>query len=101
MTTLTSPAAQGQRRALCHALDVVPATCYRARGQAVRATVTPRRPAPARALTTPERAQVIAVLHDDRFVDLAQAQVYATPTSGFSTSAGARDNGTSLITLVH
>ena len=78
MTTLTSPAAHGQRRALWHALDVAPATCYRARDQAVRATVTPQRPAPPRALTALERAQVLAVLHEDRFVDLAPAQVYAT-----------------------
>jgi putative transposase len=78
MTTLTSPAAHGQRRALCHALDVAPATCYRARDRAQRATVTPRRPTPARALTVPERAHVLALLHEDRFVDLAPAQVYAT-----------------------
>ena len=74
MTTLTSPAAHGYRRALC----VAPATCYRARDRAQRATVTPRRPAPARALTVPERTQVLALLHEDRFVDLAPAQVYAT-----------------------
>ena len=78
MMTLTSPAAHGQRRALCVALGVAPATCYRARARAQRATVTPRRPALARALTVPERAQVLAVLHEDRFVDLAPAQVYAT-----------------------
>jgi len=78
MTTLTSPAVRGHRRALCGALNVAPATCYRARDRARRATVTPRPPAPPRTLAAPERAQVLAVLHEDRFVDLAPAQVYAT-----------------------
>ena len=31
-----------------------------------------------RALTTPERRQVLEILHDPRFVDLAPAEVYAT-----------------------
>ncbi len=78
MTTRTSAAAHGHRRALCRALGVAPATCYRARDRARRATVAPRPPAPPRALAAPERAQGLAVLHEDRFVDLAPAQVYAT-----------------------
>ena len=78
MSTLTSAVVRGQRRALCTALGVAPATCYRARDQAVRATAQPRRPSPPRALSSNERAQVLACLHDDRFVDLAPAQVYAT-----------------------
>ena len=32
-----------------------------------------------RALTADERAAVLAVLHEPRFVDLAPAEVYATP----------------------
>jgi len=79
MMTLTSPAVHGQRRALCRTLVVAPATCSRARDRAQRATVTRRRPAPPRALMTPECAQVFALLHEDRSVDLAPAQVYATP----------------------
>ncbi len=78
MTTLTAPAVHGHRRALCAALGVSPATCYRARDRAVRATVRPRRPAPPRTLPAPERAQVLTHLHADRVVDRAPAQVYAT-----------------------
>jgi putative transposase len=36
------------------------------------------RPAPVRALPPEERAQVLAALHEPRFVDLAPAEVYAT-----------------------
>jgi len=78
MTTLTSAAVCGHRRALCTALGVAPATCYRARDRAVRAAVPSRRSSPPRTLTPPERAHVLAVLHEERFVDLAPAQVYAT-----------------------
>ena len=78
MTTLTSPAVAGQRRALCTALGVAPATCYRARDRATRAMVHPRRPSPPRALLPAARQRVLDVLHEERFVDLAPAQVYAT-----------------------
>jgi putative transposase len=40
-------------------------------------TVHAPRPTPPRALTADEQQQVLDVLHDPRFVDLAPAQVYA------------------------
>ena len=58
----------------CAALGLPRATYYRSR--------TPRpepkpRPASVRALVPEERAQVLAVLHEPRFADLAPAEVYA------------------------
>lgn len=59
----------------CAALCVSRATYYRAKVQ----PPPPRpRPRPARALDDAERAQVLAVLDSERFVDQAPAQVYAT-----------------------
>ena len=78
MTTITAPEAVGHRTARCHALDVSPATMYRA----AHGVAHPRMPsaprASARALSLAERAAVCALLHAERFVDLAPAQVYAT-----------------------
>jgi putative transposase len=59
----------------CAALGVARATFYRAR-RAARPLVP--RPAPPRALTPAERQAVLAVLHSERFVDHAPAEVYAT-----------------------
>jgi putative transposase len=59
----------------CAALGLPRATYYR--GQQPRPEPKPR-PAPVRALSPEERAQVLAVLHEPRFVDLAPAEVYAT-----------------------
>ncbi len=59
----------------CMALGLPRATYYR-RQRPPRAR-PPRRPSP-RALAADERATVLAVLHEPRFVDLAPAQVYAT-----------------------
>jgi len=56
----------------CHALGLPRATYYR--GQTPRRPPRPRR-AP-RALAPPERQAVLDVLHEDRFVDLAPAEVY-------------------------
>jgi putative transposase len=64
--------------ALCAALDLSPATYYRAQHPAPGAVVAPLRPPPARALAPTERQQVLDVLHEPRFIDLAPAQVYAT-----------------------
>ncbi len=58
---------------LCEALAVPRATYYR------RLTPPPAttRPTPPRALSSEERQEVLAVLHEPHFVDLAPAQVHA------------------------
>lgn len=58
----------------CHALGVARATYYR--DQQPRRPARPRRAA--RALAPAERQAVLDVLHEERFVDLAPAEVYAT-----------------------
>ncbi len=58
---------------LCNALAVPRATYYR---RLTPTTVTAR-PAPPRALPSAERQQVLDVLHEPRFADLAPGQVYA------------------------
>ena len=59
----------------CAALELPRATYYRNR---VPRPAPKPRPTPARALLSEEREQVLAVLHEPRFVDLAPAEVYAT-----------------------
>jgi putative transposase len=59
----------------CRALALPRATFYRQRRP--RRAPPRRRPSP-RALGAGERAAVLAVLHEPRFVDLAPAEVYAT-----------------------
>jgi putative transposase len=61
--------------ALCSALAMSRATYYRSKKPAPAEPSTRRQ---ARALSEAERAEVLAVLHEPRFVDLAPAQVYAT-----------------------
>jgi putative transposase len=58
-------------------LGVPRATLYRARRPQPVAVPAPR-PAPPRTLTAAEREGVLAVLHSERFVDLAPKAVYAT-----------------------
>ena len=64
-------------RPACRALGASPATIYRR-----RRPPEPRpprsRPTPARALTGPERQQVLDVLHCERFVDVSPEETYAT-----------------------
>jgi putative transposase len=64
-------------RPACCALGASPATVYRR-----RRPPEPRpprsRPAPARALSEPEREAVLAELHSERFVDSSPEEVYAT-----------------------
>jgi len=60
----------------CRALGVPRASLYRQRRSP--APVASPRPRPARALTAPERQAVLALLHSERFVDQAPAEVYAT-----------------------
>ena len=59
----------------CTALGLARATYYRRRRARCE---RPQRPASPRALSADERAAVLAVLHEPRFVDLAPAKVYAT-----------------------
>lgn len=59
----------------CAMLAVARASYYRA--MSPRIVATPR-PPPPRALSAAERQQVLDVLHEPRFVDLAPAEVHAT-----------------------
>jgi len=59
---------------VCEALGVSRASLYRRR----RPRKESRRTTPARALSEPERQEVLQVLHSERFVDAAPAQVHAT-----------------------
>jgi putative transposase len=75
MQTVTEMASRLGVAPTCAALALPRATYYR--GQKPRPEPKPR-PASVRALPPEERDQVLAVLHEPRFVDLAPAQVYAT-----------------------
>ena len=58
---------------LCAALVLPRATYYRH----LEAQVPPPRPTPTRALSAAERQDVLAVLHEPRFMDVAPAEVHA------------------------
>jgi putative transposase len=63
---------------LCDALGLARATFYRRRGGPPPGPAAPRaRRRPRHALTAAEHEQVLALLHDERFVDLPPAQVWA------------------------
>ena len=64
-------------RPACRALGASPATIYRRRRPP---GPKPRRPRPtaARALSEPERQQVLDVLHSERFVDVSPQETWAT-----------------------
>ena len=64
------------RRAVCTALGLARASFDRLRHGPIQGPPALRHQA--RALTPDERVQVLAVLHEDRFVDRAPAEVYAT-----------------------
>jgi putative transposase len=67
------------KRAACVALGRSRATFYRQHRQSPPAARQPRVPSPqARALSQAERAEVLGVLHAERFVDQAPASIYAT-----------------------
>ena len=59
----------------CTALGIPRATVYRRRAPRAESRL---RPTPARALSLAERHGVLDVLHSERFVDKAPAEVYAT-----------------------
>jgi len=61
----------------CQALGVSRATLYRRRRPRACAQVVRRQQPPERALTATERAAVLDVLHSERFVDQAPAEVFA------------------------
>jgi putative transposase len=66
-------------RAACAALGRSRATYYRQHRQSPPTPRPPRaRAAQPRALTAAERAEVLGVLHHERFVDQAPASIYAT-----------------------
>ena len=64
-------------RPACRALGASPATVYRRRRPPESRTPKPR-PTPERALTGPERQQVLDVLHCERFVDVSPEETWAT-----------------------
>ena len=67
------------KRAACAALGRSRATYYRRHRQRPPPPRPARAPTPQpRALSPVERAEVLGILHDDRFVDQAPASIYAT-----------------------
>ena len=64
-------------RPACRALGASPATIYRRRRPPEPRPPRPR-PTPARALSEPERQQVLEVLHSERFVDVSPEETWAT-----------------------
>lgn len=60
----------------CRSLGVSRATFYRRRSRSQQ-PVKPRKQ-PARALSEAERSQVVEVLHEERFMDKAPTEIYAT-----------------------
>ena len=65
--------------AACAALGLSRASFHRRQAAASRPAAPSRpRPKPARALATEERVRVLDLLREDRFVDQAPAEVYAT-----------------------
>jgi putative transposase len=67
------------KRAACAALGRSRATYYRRHRRSPPRPWPPREPTPQpRALSAAERAEVLGVLHHERFVDQAPASVYAT-----------------------
>jgi len=65
-------------RPACRALGASVATIYRRRRRPLEPRATKPRPTPARALSEPERAQVLDVLHSERFVDVSPEEAWAT-----------------------
>ncbi|MEO6877027.1 MAG: IS3 family transposase [Gemmatimonadaceae bacterium] len=82
METITAEGARCGIGALSTALGLAPATYYRTlarqRQPVVHPVVAPPRAPSPRALQPAERTRVLTVLHEERFIDLAPAQVYAT-----------------------
>jgi len=64
-------------RPACRAVGASPATIYRRRRPPEPRPPRPR-PTPVRALSGPERRQVLDVLHSERFVDVSPEETWAT-----------------------
>jgi putative transposase len=65
------------RRAACHSLQVARATFYRHQQPPLAVSVVKPPRISARALTAPERAEVLSILHREEFVDRAPAAIHA------------------------
>lgn len=65
-------------RPACRALGASPATVYRRRRPPAPPRPSRPRPVSDRALSSPEREEVLAMLASDRFVDVAPEETYAT-----------------------
>ncbi len=76
MSAIDSHGARAGVQPLCAALGVARETYYRRRRQRKPCVTT--RPRPLRALSESERRDVIDLLHSERFVDRAPAEVVAT-----------------------
>ena len=76
MAALTEHAPRFGVDATCEAFGVARATFYRHRTPVFGPRQ--RRPGPPRKLSVSERQEVLDVLHEPRFVDLAPAEVHAT-----------------------
>ena len=63
--------------AACHSLDIARATYYR-RLEGDSEIVAGKRPTPPPALDTRERERVLEILHEDRFVDRAPTEIFAS-----------------------
>ena len=66
------------RAVACRALEVSRATLYRRLGGATSLRCKERRPPPPRALRPEEQTRVVELLHSERFVDRAPAQIVAS-----------------------
>ncbi len=77
MTTVATASAVRPLRTLCASFGVAPATYYRARRRAQQPVRPGARRVSPRALSGEEQQRVLDVLHAERFIDLAPAQVYA------------------------
>lgn len=62
----------------CKAFGISRAGLYRRRALGATPTATRKRPVPSRALSAPERQEVLDSLHSERFQDKAPHEVYAT-----------------------
>lgn len=78
METITAEGTRCGIGALSTGLGLPPATYYRTLARQRQPVVELVRAPSPRALRPVEREQVLAVLHEERFIDLAPAQVYAT-----------------------